>query len=109
MQGPQLINPYVHDAPVPTQRTSAVCSMLRHVLWRCMCMCMCETTAMKRNAVLGQLLCKCTYVCLCVCMGPPFPQVYEDEEDMHLILELCQGGDWFERLINFGRCAATQA
>ncbi len=32
-------------------------------------------------------------------------EVYEDEEDLHLIMELCQGGDWFERLINFGRCA----
>jgi serine/threonine protein kinase len=23
---------------------------------------------------------------------------------LHLIMELCTGGDWFERLINFGRC-----
>jgi serine/threonine protein kinase len=32
-------------------------------------------------------------------------EVYEDEEDLHLILELATGGDWFERLINYGRCS----
>lgn len=31
-------------------------------------------------------------------------QVYEDEEDLHLIMELCQGGDWFEHLLTDGRC-----
>jgi hypothetical protein len=30
-------------------------------------------------------------------------EVYEDEEDLHLIMELCQGGDWFEHLIKHGR------
>lgn len=41
--------------------------------------------------------------------SPPPPgvvglrEVYEDEEDLHLIMELCQGGDWFEHLIKHGR------
>lgn len=36
-------------------------------------------------------------------------EVYEDDEDLHLIMELCEGGDWFERLINFGRYTEAEA
>lgn len=32
-------------------------------------------------------------------------EVYEDDEELHLVMELCMGGDWFERLITYGRCA----
>jgi len=35
----------------------------------------------------------------------PHSQVYEDEQDLHLVMELCQGGDWFEHLLTDGRSA----
>lgn len=35
--------------------------------------------------------------------------MYEDDEDLHLIMELCQGGDWFERLITYGRYTEAEA
>ncbi|KAF5837173.1 kinase-like domain-containing protein [Dunaliella salina] len=36
-------------------------------------------------------------------------EVYEDEEDLHLVMELCQGGDWFEHLLTDGRYTETEA
>ncbi|GFH26621.1 uncharacterized protein HaLaN_24798 [Haematococcus lacustris] len=36
-------------------------------------------------------------------------EVYEDAEDLHLIMELCQGGDWFEHLIKHGRYTEAEA
>ncbi|GFH23230.1 uncharacterized protein HaLaN_20815, partial [Haematococcus lacustris] len=36
-------------------------------------------------------------------------EVYEDEEDLHLVMELCQGGDWFEHLIKRGRYTEAEA
>lgn len=35
--------------------------------------------------------------------------MYEDAESIHLILELCRGGDWFERLLSGGTFSEEQA
>mmetsp|Transcript_24682 Transcript_24682/g.53878 ORF Transcript_24682/g.53878 Transcript_24682/m.53878 type:complete len:930 (+) Transcript_24682:237-3026(+) len=35
--------------------------------------------------------------------------VYEDSEDIHLIMELCEGGDWFEQLLVCGTYTERQA
>ncbi|KAG1671375.1 hypothetical protein FOA52_011872 [Chlamydomonas sp. UWO 241] len=36
-------------------------------------------------------------------------EVYEDAESIHLVLELCQGKDWFERLLKHGTYSEEQA
>ncbi|GAX73140.1 hypothetical protein CEUSTIGMA_g593.t1 [Chlamydomonas eustigma] len=36
-------------------------------------------------------------------------EVYEDDDAIHLVLELCSGGDWFERLLAHGTYSERQA
>eukprot|EP00798_Chlamydomonas_sp_ICE-L_P012168 gene12168-15284_t len=36
-------------------------------------------------------------------------EVYEDDQEIHLVMELCKGGDWFEELVSRGTYTEGQA